>query len=60
MWSVSKAKCVAEQQMPDHVDEGSQVLALEQGSNGQLMSATEDSHLTIFDSKVSPLACRRQ
>ena len=47
VWSSLKGKCIAEQELPSHVEEGSQLTALEACQGGVLMSATEDSRLTL-------------
>ena len=55
VWSSLKGKCVAEQQLPSHVEEGSQLTALEKSPSGLLMSATEDSRITLANIAVSLL-----
>ena len=52
VWSSAKGRCIAEQEMPGHVEEGSQLVALEISKNGKLMSATEDSQISIVAVKV--------
>lgn len=53
VWSSLKGKCIAEQDLPSHVEEGSQLTALEKCQGGVLMSATEDSRLTLVKIAVS-------
>ena len=53
VWSSLKGKCIAEQELPGHLEEGSQLTALETCQSGMLMSATEDSRLTLVNIAAS-------